>query len=166
MAKTKIERACGHVETIQLHGPYKQRDYRASFEESRDCSDCYAIKIAAQRAAENQAAAEAAKAAHMPALIGSEKQIAWAESIRAKAAKQLAQTRADLCRETGVPHDRLERVLRLLDEATAAIMARTNASAWIDTRMRTYDKLWLYERWKRKLKETVQGPLTTPPTAI
>ena len=49
-----------------------------------ECPGCYRARLAAEREEENQKAAEAAKAAGMPELTGSPKQIAWATTIREK----------------------------------------------------------------------------------
>lgn len=47
-----------------------------------ECSECYQKRKERQREEENQKAAELATEAGLPKLTGSDKQVAWAESIR------------------------------------------------------------------------------------
>jgi len=84
MSKYTITRKCGHEEVINIVGKVSERDRKAEWEEGRLCYDCWKAEQAAERAAESNAAAEEAKAEGLPRLEGSEKQIAWAETIRAK----------------------------------------------------------------------------------
>lgn len=51
-------------------------------EERKDCYTCYKDKQAKMRSDASLTAAESAKSTGLPALTGSEKQIAWAETIR------------------------------------------------------------------------------------
>lgn len=83
MSKYTITRACGHTESVQIYGKVSERDRLASYEERKDCEECYKASQIAKRAEAAQVAADAAKASGLPALIGSEKQVAWAETIRA-----------------------------------------------------------------------------------
>jgi hypothetical protein len=85
VAKYTVTRACGHEETVVLFGKTKDRDWRLeNVEPQKLCSECYAKQLAEQREKENAEAAEAAKEMNLPELTGSEKQIAWAETIRQK----------------------------------------------------------------------------------
>lgn len=87
MSKYQITRACGHVETVNIGGKVSERDRLASYEARKDCCDCYTAKQTAARKAATQAAAADAQAKKLPALQGSEKQVAWAETIRANMLK-------------------------------------------------------------------------------
>ena len=78
MAQYSVTFSCGHTETIHLYGKEKERYRRIEyFEEHGICSACYAARRAEERAALLAAAAA-------PALTGTEKQIKWAEDIRAR----------------------------------------------------------------------------------
>lgn len=88
MAKYQITMSCGHVETHDVIGKRQQREWRISKLESELCSDC----LAHQREKENQANAQLNAESGLPALTGSEKQIAWAETIRAKAYQAYSQS--------------------------------------------------------------------------
>lgn len=85
MAHYTVTFSCGHTETIQLFGKIADRERRIAWLENNGvCSECYRKAQAEQRA---RATAEAAEAtADLPQLQGTEKQIAWATVIRAKAA--------------------------------------------------------------------------------
>ena len=82
MSKYTVTRKCGHQEVINIGGKCSERDRKAEWEERRLCYDCWKAEQQAKREAENKAAAEAAKENNLPELSGSEKQIAWAETIR------------------------------------------------------------------------------------
>lgn len=81
--KYNITHKCGHESTMNLTGPYKERESRIEWLSSQDCTDCY-------RAAQLEAAKAKATAENMAELQGSEKQIAWAETIRAKKISQIS----------------------------------------------------------------------------
>lgn len=85
MAKYTVTRACGHEEVVVLFGKIKNRDWRLeNVEPSKLCYECYQVELAKRREEENREAAETAKEMQLPELTGSEKQIAWAETIRQK----------------------------------------------------------------------------------
>lgn len=67
--------SCGHTYTYNIYGPGNDRPRKAAWLATRPCPDC-------QRAAELAQAQQAT--AQLPALTGSEKQIAWATKIRAE----------------------------------------------------------------------------------
>jgi len=90
MARTTITMACGHEEMHRLSG--RDADRRAEWLAANHvCAECYAAQQEQEREAERarrdmenaQAAADALKAG-LPRLEGTERQVAWAESIRSK----------------------------------------------------------------------------------
>ena len=122
--KTYVTFACGHEETVQLYGGAAERDRKTEWM-SRACK-CSACK-AADRDAENAKAAEAAADAGRPALVGSEKQIAWANTIREKMIAELLKYRTDV---TGVDDAKGK-----FDAAMVKFLAtNTKAGWWIDNR--------------------------------
>ncbi len=82
MAKYEINHKCGHANTVQICGPVKDRDRKEAWLASQDCPDCLNAARTAEHDAENKASAVANAEAGLPDLEGSEKQIAWAETIR------------------------------------------------------------------------------------
>ncbi len=135
MAKYQIERSCGHYETVNISGPYKARESRVEYEEGRLCRECYTAKVDAERDAAAAAAAEQAEASGLPALQGSEKQIRWAEQIRAEiiggageGMASLAEVRETVAANADAPG--ATEVAQALDE----LEAQASAGWWIDNK--------------------------------
>lgn len=72
----EVKMACGHVDIVALYGKMADRERRIAWmEKNRICHHCYE--------AEQMANVEAIeKEFSLPALSGSEKQVAWARKIR------------------------------------------------------------------------------------
>jgi hypothetical protein len=91
MAKSSFHCAeCGA--SVQVIGRNRSdADRLAKYREQSGalCHDCWKKQREAERAAESQQAAEEAAQAGLPVLQGTEKQVAWAETIRAQALKQI-----------------------------------------------------------------------------
>lgn len=73
MAKYTINHKCGHSEVVELYGKQEDRYRKIEYMESIDCPEC-------RRKAEYERALSLSS--ELPVLEGSEKQIAWAMSIR------------------------------------------------------------------------------------
>lgn len=155
MSKYGITYACGHDGRIDIAGPYKNREYLAERESRKLCPECYSAKLAADRAAASAAAAEQAKATGLPALTGSDKQIAWAETIRANAVAQLAKLSAYLDTADANPAatEAQRTAIRLGRDAIASALAQTEARAWIDGRDAIYDHKWLAAQVKARMAQ-------------
>ena len=78
MAKYTITRACGHEEVVELYGPTKSRELRIKYLEQELCSEC----LDEQRAEQAKEDREKSLAEGYPELLGSPRQIQWAEQIR------------------------------------------------------------------------------------
>lgn len=79
MAKYTITHSCGHTETVALFGKSKDRDWQIEKLEGKICQECWHD----QQIEADKIAAEQNAASGLPELTGSEKQILWAEKIRA-----------------------------------------------------------------------------------
>lgn len=88
-----------------------------------ECTDCYKARKAAEREAENAAAADAAKAQNFPELTGSAKQIAWANTIRQQITSEI-KSKMPPC-ETWEKHHK---------DLWAWLLKKNSASWWIDRR--------------------------------
>lgn len=132
MSKYTITRACGHTESVQIYGKVSERDRLASHEERKDCAECYQAKQAAARLAATNAAAESAKSAGLPVMDGSEKQVAWAETIRAKMIGGHADVRAKLV--AGIDAGKGDEVTAAMISALDRIVACKSAKWFIDHR--------------------------------
>lgn len=82
MAKYTIQHKCGHESVAQLYGKQKDREWQIEKLQEENCLEC-----------QNSKAAEKNAEAGLPELQGSEKQVAWAESIRAQLIRQLEEAK-------------------------------------------------------------------------
>ena len=110
--------------------------------------DLVALSQAEKRAAESMAAAEAAKSSGLPALTGSEKQVAWAETIRATAAQSLNAIRPMLQAAPEANRKAADIAIGIID----ATLARTSAHDWIESRATSYDRAWLSAQTKKAME--------------
>jgi hypothetical protein len=85
MAWQMVNYSCGHSERQQFYGKQIDRDSRQAWMERGLCPDCYKAQKALERAKEIEVATAQAKDSGLPELVGSEKQIAWAITIRKNA---------------------------------------------------------------------------------
>jgi hypothetical protein len=161
MAKYTVTRACGHDEIINLIG--KQCDWRLeNVEPSKLCYECYQKQLAEQHEKENREAAEVAKEMNLPELTGSEKQVAWAETIRQQMLAGI---------DNFVYHyikDEHRNDLKI-QEPIQSIRAKTSASWWIDhrgdTKSPSYVKRLLEAEYGALKKEQAQAPKNIVDTA-
>ena len=86
MAKYQITHCCGHTRTVNLYGKTSDRNRTIEWLESQPCPDC-------KREEENAEAAKKAEAAGRPTLTGSEKQIAWANTLREEVISEISAER-------------------------------------------------------------------------
>lgn len=131
MAKYTITYKCGHTEEIQLYGPLKERNSRIAYYASIDCPACRAKK-----------ASEEAEKAGLPALKGSDKQVAWACDIRGEFTK-IAKDIRSRC----AGHDDQPAVKELLNKVSD-ILANDSARYWIDNRDGLTSKRAFMENYK------------------
>ena len=130
MAKYNVTYTCGHTGRIELFGKYSDRENRINWLENNSvCQDCYRAAKEAERAAEAKIAAEKNKG--LPQLIGTPKQIAWAETIRAEILKDAKMYRANAEAATDPETKiRAEAILNVIN----GYEAHVSASWWINHR--------------------------------
>ncbi len=139
MAKYHVKRTCGHYEDVDLVGPSTDRERRIAWlERSGVCSECY-------RARQSAAIAERSAERKLPTLTGSEKQIAWANTIRDRLIRAVEGFGAELDRQVEIRNHQEQ---WLTDEERAEVHAirerialtlvwlasQTEARWWIDRR--------------------------------
>ncbi len=137
MAKYTIKANCGHEFETQLYGPNKDRERKIEWYE-RDglCPECYAAQKQEARDEENAKAAENAQVQGLPELDGSEKQIAWATTIRDKMLAGMS-ARLDVFRAAPPAPGKEEMCETLIARGQEYIdeqMTETSAKAWIENR--------------------------------
>lgn len=77
---------------------------------------------------------------NLPTLTGTEKQVAWAERIRAEMMDKVAQQReafVKMGRVQKVSDEKMAEELAKFDAATEPLKAKTDAAWWIDRRSHT-----------------------------
>ena len=123
---------CGkkfEVRTYKYNGREADSFEKWAVENITECDDCAKARRDAAHAAENEAAAQSAKENAYPDLSGTERQVAWANTIREKVITTLHEYCSD--------EDHLRRApqLRYLEEAyIRLLLKKTRASWWIDHR--------------------------------
>lgn len=129
--KINVKCSCGHEVEVEVFGSAAERENKIKWYENHVCSECYK----AQQTADND----------LPALTGTEKQISWAESIRAKRLDEVKALYAKTAeRNSKVLAAHPERAADAkkaqddLDKFYAQVMAwmstKCDAGFWIDTR--------------------------------
>lgn len=152
MAKYDVTHSCGHEVCHQLVGKHADRERKIEWLESVPCLECKREEDAKARAAFNQQSAAENAESGLPSLIGTEKQIAWAESIRKDLVarldvaattfpKKLAMVQADREEYRLFIDQVLEKGFLSIEESFACaelaigkLKAETSASWWIEHR--------------------------------
>lgn len=119
--KYDVEFSCGHIGTVTLFGKHKDREWRLEkYRENGLCEEC-------QKKLHDKLNAEALEEANemgLPELSGSEKQVAWAITIRQNFINQIEN-------ENYVSDDAKQQVLDIMQQM---LEVKTSASWWIDNR--------------------------------
>lgn len=118
MARYTISYTCGHSGEVNLIGPHRYRESRIAYLENGECFECY-------KQHSTQAAQEQAEALELPALVGSEKQIAWAEKLRIVKLNEI---------EAAVERYEDDKKYRQILMAVEHIGNETSAKQWIEWR--------------------------------
>jgi len=132
--KYNVTYSCGHTGTVELFGKASDREAKIKWYETKAiCPDCYkAAKLAEEKEIESSH--------DLPELTGSEKQVSWAQSIRAKKMDDFDKMISDFDKrvEIGATTDEQKANAAATRERTiktiAAISAQTDAKYWIDNR--------------------------------
>jgi hypothetical protein len=118
MAKYIVKHTCGHQVGVQLFGKYADREKRIAWLETQECDEC-------RRAKANAEAATMKEARGLQDLTGSEKQVAWANTIREKAYK---------CLDTLTQFATNDQAKAMMETWKSKMDAETTAKWWIDNR--------------------------------
>lgn len=136
MAKYLITHSCGCDQTIQLYGKTSDREWRIQKEEQKLCPECYAKAQQEERKQAGEQAAQLNFQMGCRPLEGSDKQVAWAETIRftrLDALQQLITDTAVRVDSQSVPAAMIP-VLECMRETFAWASGLTSAKWWIDHR--------------------------------
>ncbi len=133
MAKYTVEHSCGHVVVHQLVGKSSERDRRIEWLETVPCLECTRKAQQEARDKENAVSAQTNTEKKRIPLIGSEKQVAWAETIRVSILDKvdnflaMLPDKEDQLEKQGYKKVRVEKVFFFLQ-------GQDSASWWIDHR--------------------------------
>lgn len=133
MGWAEIIYRCGHSNRIQAYGEMRKRKFYLQSMRNRWCPECFLIITEASRQARTKLSIKIAQEHGLPDLIGSDKQIAWAATIRRTKldAVQVEVRKAEL--EAGANDARLES-LYAAESAYAELAVKDMAKWWIDHR--------------------------------
>lgn len=156
MAKYDITYSCGHQGTVNIVGPVKDRESKKKwYEEEAVCPECYKKLKEENRQKINKESKEKNAEKGFTNLEGSEKQVAWAETIRANFVKEMEKSfeeilkKAESFRETE-PDDKVDAQIKNAKETRIKVIAginnKSSASWWIDHR-----DVW----WQNLAKEII-----------
>ena len=135
--------ACGHEGRVNIIGPQKDRGYKKERAFSRLCPDCWQKERDEKIKRSNVESAELSKEYGFPDLTGTEKQTAWANTIRMELYKEI-NDKLDRIRESQKEKFSFQRpdtwdtvyVLpnELPDMVDTGIQEHTEAKFWIEHR--------------------------------
>lgn len=169
MARYTINYSCGHTEDRQLYGKHSERERKIEwFEREGLCSECWKKKKEEEKAEkqkeyekENAISASAAADYGYPDLKGTQKQIAWAITIREKILKEIDDTMLDevtgfdeTVKEEPEKEERYKKMLLSGFNRGFAfrewLLSKTEAEFWIDNRDTPQRLLWFKCKAERK----------------
>ena len=172
MAKYDVRFSCGHVATICLYGKEADRQRKiAWYERDGLCPDCYRKQQEEEKKAEAEKAAAEAASFGLPELVGSPKQIAWADKIRvgivntiADCNRQLLKTGEDAKTSGKGPEvlADIDTALRLVDAFSQVISAEKSASKIIDWSQKTTNVFKLVLIHKTSVEKDIKSGKTVP----
>lgn len=138
MATYTVTHTCGHVVKHRLYGKRDYRQWQLGRLAGENCWEC-------RKAVQSAAAAEVAAEVGLPTLEGSEKQVAWAETIRVK---KLLEASAHRDRMLGwingndqLGAEEKEAAINLANEAHDRLEQEQSAKWWIENRYTDGDHL-------------------------
>ena len=130
---------CGHEGRTDIVGPTKDRERKADWHFSGLCPECYKKHLIEEKERKNKEAAEKSAEMELPELTGTEKQIAWANTIRLKQINDV-NSKIDklgkLLKEKGlqvIPEENIT-IKEVLDSFEYFIKTHTESKYWIEHR--------------------------------
>lgn len=150
--------SCGHEGRVNIIGPTKDRDRKAEWHFSGLCPECYKKKQEEKREAANKEAAEKSVEMELPDLSGTEKQVAWANTLRIKVIDDL-NSRCDKVEkklnERGVDTISGEGIgmKEIADALQWFINHHVDAKYWIDARGTDFSLKKVVNEYKKYLEE-------------
>ncbi|HUM43776.1 MAG TPA: hypothetical protein PKI14_12585 [Fervidobacterium sp.] len=125
--------SCGHEGRVNIIGKERYRQSKADSHFSRLCPECYKKKKQEENAEANAASSEKAKELGLPELKGTEKQVAWANTLRQQLlekfeAKIKEGFTSSVAKRHGITEEKLRATLQNI------LSTKTDAKWYIDNR--------------------------------
>ena len=172
MAKYDVRFSCGHVAMTCLYGKEVDRQRKiAWYKENGLCPECYRKQQEEEKKAEAEKAAAEAASFGLPELVGSPKQIAWADKIRVGIVNTIADCNQQLlksgedAKNSGKGPEVLadiDTALRLVDAFSQVISAEKSASKIIDWSQKTTNVFKLVLIPKTSVEKDIKSGKNVP----
>lgn len=152
--------SCGHEGRINIIGPTKDRQRKADWYFSNVCPECYKKYLKEERENKNKEAAEKSAEMELPKLIGTEKQVAWANSIRIEKINALMKKNekiAEMLERKGlekIPEENIG-IKEISDATDYFIRVYTDAKWWIEHRRDDFILKEIIYLYKKHLDDVV-----------
>lgn len=121
--------SCGCEGRVNIIGPLKDREWKSERAFEKMCEDCYEEYLEKEREKKNEEAAQKASEMELPELKGTEKQVAWANTLRQKLIDKF-----DKSIDESKEDNDLDRVEMLYNALDFMLETEVTASFYIDCR--------------------------------
>ncbi|MEG0051193.1 MAG: hypothetical protein RR712_03360 [Terrisporobacter sp.] len=140
--------SCGCEGRVNVTGPTKNRQWIVDRKFEGLCPDCYDKKLEADRIKANEVALKKSKEMELPELIGTEKQVAWATTLRQKLIDKV-EIKLDAMDDRKGNRDLVNKVFNYI------LTDKVTAKWFIDNRYE-YDTLNSLEMFFRRIKKEIK----------
>lgn len=144
--------ACGHEGRTNIIGPGKNREWLSDRHFEKMCSECYEKHLQEEREKANKEAEEKAILMELPLLQGTEKQVAWANTLRQKMIDDFEE-RIEIVTEKFKGID--EKIGELRNILNFILETKISASWYIDNRKESLESLFRRTGNEMKLEEVI-----------
>lgn len=155
--------SCGHEGRVNVIGPQKYRQYKIEQRFSGLCPECYKKYLKEEREKRNLVDAEVAKEMELPELQGTEKQVAWANTLRNAFIERIEKSKEDknfadtLKWELNISRLEAKKVINNFDDILEEIMIKDEARFFIDNRDRFNRTIFSISKEIEKIKEEINN---------
>ena len=145
--------SCGHEGKVNIIGKAKDREWKIERAFSNMCPDCYKKWLEEEHQRKNKEAMEEAKEMDLPELTGTEKQIAWANTLRKKFVDTV-EDRIESLKTKNAPK-KTKRYQETLDHI---LLTKTEAKYYIDNRYQLVEDVIdsFKEEYKKGFQEDIE----------
>lgn len=154
--------SCGHEGRTNIVGPTKDRERKIEWHFSGLCPDCHKKKQEEERKSANKEAAKKSAEMELPELSGTEKQVAWANTLRIKAIDRINSRCAKM--ETALKEKGLDTIpgegigmKEVYDSVQFFIQSHSDARYWIEIRDEDVNLKNIVSEYKKYLDKSANS---------